>query len=1618
MLTRVRSRLAAILVFAGFAFLALPSAAWATGPIVTQNPVDQTVNAGQTATFTAAASGTPTPTVQWQSSTDGGATFQNVAGATTTTLTVPNVVAGQNGTKFRAVFTNVDGSATTTAATLTVNFAPTVTTNPVSQSISAGSTVTFTAAASGNPTPTVQWQQSTDGGATFQNIAGATSTTLSFTALAGQNGNQYRAVFTNSVGSATTTAATLTVTAGPQITTNPTDQTVNAGQTATFTAAASGTPTPTVQWQSSTDGGATFQNVAGATTTTLTVPNVVAGQNGNKFRAVFTNSAGSATTTAATLTVNFAPTVTTNPVSQSISAGSTVTFTAAASGNPTPTVQWQQSTDGGATFQNIAGATSTTLSFTALAGQNGNQYRAVFTNSVGSATTTAATLTVTAGPQITTNPTDQTVNAGQTATFTAAASGTPTPTVQWQSSTDGGATFQNVAGATTTTLTVPNVAASQNGTKFRAVFTNSAGSATTTAATLTVNFAPTVTTNPVSQSISAGSTVTFTAAASGNPTPTVQWQQSTDGGATFQNIAGATSTTLSFTALAGQNGNQYRAVFTNSVGSATTTAATLTVTAGPQITTNPTDQTVNAGQTATFTAAASGTPTPTVQWQSSTDGGATFQNVAGATTTTLTVPNVVASQNGTKFRAVFTNSAGSATTTAATLTVNFAPTVTTNPVSQSVSSTSNVTFTAAASGNPTPTVQWQQSTDGGATFNNIAGATSTTLNFTAQAGQNGNQYRAVFTNSVGSATTTAATLTVTNGPQITTNPTDQTVNAGQNATFTAAATGSPTPTVQWQVSIDGGATFQNVAGATTTTLTVPNVAASQNGNKYRAVFTNAGGVATTVAATLTVNFAPTVTTNPVSQSISAGSTVTFTAAASGNPTPTVQWQQSTDGGATFQNIAGATSTTLSFTALAGQNGNQYRAVFTNSVGSATTTAATLTVTAGPRITTNPTDQTVNAGQTATFTAAASGTPTPTVQWQSSTDGGATFQNVAGATTTTLTIPNVVTGQNGNKYRAVFTNGGGTATTTAATLTVNSAGPVVTTNPVNQTVTAGQTATFTAASSGTPTPTVQWQVSTDNGVTFNNIPGAASTTLSFTATTAMNGNKYRAVFTNGSGTATTTAATLTVTPPAVQSTTTTLASSLNPSSAGQAVTFTATVTASLGTPTGTVTFNDGGTPIGTGTLSGGVATFTTSALSAGTHSITASYAGNANFTASVSTALSQAVNVAADSIKLRQLQVLVTPMVSQVSGQAISGAVDSAINEGFSGGGAFMSPTGSGVRFNFSADPESGAVAMSPRSTDPFSSVGVLPASIARGPAGSPSRVDDAFNALGYAGPVKTPPPRLVEPKEWLGWAEIRGATLDHWNTSSTFGTPMSATSTLYGNQVNLIAGLSRKFTPNFLVGVLGGYETFDYRSEALSGRLRGDGWTVGAYAGWRLSSNVRMDAAVAYSGIGYDGTAGTASGTFAGNRLLASGGITGTYGAYGFRIEPSARVYALWEHENAYTDTLGTLQAARDFSTGRASGGAKVVYPFAWSDIVFAPYAGLYADYYFNTDSAGPLAVVPGAIPTGLAFDGWSARATGGLTASFNGGAQLTVGAERSGIGGNVGVWVYRARGSIPFAAH
>ena len=255
-----------------------------TAPQVTSQPQPQTVLEGQSATFTAGASGYPSSLVQWQVSTDGGATFTPVSGGTSDTLTIPTTTIGQNGDEYEAVFSNGTApDATTNPALLTVNadIAPTIALQPADQTSTPGDNVSFTATATGDPDPSVVWQVAENGPTSWKNIEGngtATSDTLSGPVYGTfENGWEVRAVFTNDAGSATTNPATLTVNApsAPTVTLQPTDQATHPGDNVSFTATASGDPDPSVVWQVAENGPTSWKNIEGngtATSDTLSGP--------------------------------------------------------------------------------------------------------------------------------------------------------------------------------------------------------------------------------------------------------------------------------------------------------------------------------------------------------------------------------------------------------------------------------------------------------------------------------------------------------------------------------------------------------------------------------------------------------------------------------------------------------------------------------------------------------------------------------------------------------------------------------------------------------------------------------------------------------------------------------------------------------------------------------------------------------------------------------------------------------------------------------------------------------------------------------------------------------------------------------------------------------------------------------------------------------------------------------------------------------------------------------------------------------------------------------------------------------------------------------------------------
>ncbi len=368
--------------------------------------------------------------------------------------------------------------------------------------------------------------------------------------------------------------------------------------------------------------------------------------------------------------------------------------------------------------------------------------------------------------------------------------------------------------------------------------------------------------------------------------------------------------------------------------------------------------------------------------------------------------------------------------TTSTDTTYVRPTITVQPAATSVAIGNSATFAVTATGTGTLAYQWYF----GSTP--ISGATSASYTVTNATSASAGTYFVDVSNAYGIVMSSTAALTVTTAtgetsPTITTQPISQSATVGNSVSFSVAATGSGTLAYQWYKD------SVSISGATAATYTIAAVALTDAGS-YTCVVSNDVGSVTSSAATLTVNSAtgttPTITTQPVSQSITAGNGVTFMVAASGSGTLAYQWYF--DGTA----IAGATNPTYSIAAVATTDAGTYYCLVSNTIGAVKSNDATLTVVTStgattPTITTQPVSLTVATEQSATFSVTATGSGTLSYQWYK---GGVA---VSGATNSTFTITSVASTDAGS-YTVVVTNSVGSVTSTAATLTIASAIPVV------------------------------------------------------------------------------------------------------------------------------------------------------------------------------------------------------------------------------------------------------------------------------------------------------------------------------------------------------------------------------------------------------------------------------------------------------------------------------------------------------------------------------------------------------------------------------------------------
>ncbi len=1155
-------------------------------PEVALQPVDVTSCEGDTVSFVTDPGVTTNPSLQWQVSTDNGVNWNNVAGirysgANTTTLFIDGIISSMHNYRYRARITGDCGPAAVTGdAVLYVNEKPEITLQPVNQAVCEGGNAVYTVATGVTTNPVIQWQE-WDGSA-WSDVSGApyggeTTATLTVNGvISAMDGFRYRAYIEGACSPAVfSNPADLIVQEEPEITNQPHDTAVCEGIPATFTVDPGVTTSPAYQWFVSSNGGSTWNPVAGAGYTginsaTLAVTTVSTGMDGWLFRAEVSGTCPNpVTSTEAELIVYELPEISLQPVNDTVCEDGTAMFTVEALPTTAPVYSWE--VNQGSTWNTVAGPDysgqgTTTLTITnVVSAMSGYQYRVTISGTCNPAVISdVVNLIVREKPEVILQPADREICENDNTTFNVSAGVTTNPAYSWEMwdgsswSPATGGVFSN---ENTPVLILAGVPSSMDGYHFRAVISGICAPEDTSAeAVLTVNERPEITSQPADVTECEDADVYFAVSAGVTTVPSYQWQ--IFNGSSWVNLnngmsySGVNTDTFRITGITpALNGNRYRVMVSGTCTPAVPSAqATLTVLEKPEITLQPADATECEGQPATFTLATGVTTAPAIQWQvydgsSWTDAsGAPF---SGETTTVLTVDPVTSAMNGNLYRAVVSGScAPEDTTMTASLTVRELPEIILQPSGLTACEGDTVTFGIDPGVTTNPAIQWQVSTDNGVNWNIVAGIRYTGMNSTVLqingiiSAMHNNRYRAVVTGDCGpSATSAEALLQVNEKPEFTLQPADQVICEGGDAIYSVSTGVTTMPVIQWQVW--DGTSWSGISGApysgeTTTVLTVTGVTSAMNNYRYRAYLEGTCAPAiNSNAAGLTVEEQPEIIVDPVDAAVCEGLSASFSVDPGVTTAPSIQWYISVNGGSTWDPVAGAgysgiNSTTLTvFTTDSGMDGWLFRAEVSGTCPNPVTSAeAELTIYEQPEITIQPVNDTVCEDGTAHFTVDATPTTAPVYYWEVNDGGswyGASGVRYAGQGTPMLTVSNVTPAMSGYLYRVTISGTCNPDVESGIVSLIVKEKPEVTLQPSDAEICENDGTSFTVSAGVTTNPQYAWEVydgSTWNAAAGAMYSGANTQTLNLTGVPSfMEGYRFRVVISGDCAPAATSASAL-------------------------------------------------------------------------------------------------------------------------------------------------------------------------------------------------------------------------------------------------------------------------------------------------------------------------------------------------------------------------------------------------------------------------------------------------------------------------------------------------------------
>ncbi len=960
-------------------------------PAISSQPQSRTVVAGGTATFTVTATGTAPLSYQWQFN---GANLLNgtgVSGATTPSLTLANVQSARAG-DYTVIVTNVAGSVASSAAHLTVNLPPSITTQPVSQTVLAGATVSFDVGAGGTEPLSYQWRLDganlTDG----IGVSGAATPRLTLLNVQAAQVGSYSVVVTNQHGTVTSASAALTLVADVETdwaarydgTGNGADEAHamvvddagNVYVTGVSVGESSGSDYLTVKyapdgaklWSARYNGLGNGYDAANSITVDDAGNVYVTGQSlgGNyDYATVKYGSEGNQLWVAR---FSFAGDDSACKVVVDSAGNVYVTGTTA---NDYNTVKY-----------NASGAKLWSARFNGPAG-NLDQAAGLAVDAMGNVYVTGGATGTTNGMDFTTVKYDSAGNVLWVATYSGPAVQTDMATAIALDAT-GNVIVTGSSWGTGTMADFATVKYDAAGHQLWAKRYDSPAHDQDEARALAIDAAGNVlVAGTVTTAANGRDWITIKYDAAGNKQWDIGYSGAGDDNATSLAldlagnafVAGSTETAGNTNYLVVKyttQGNQAwtmsydfagladvaNAIAVANDGHVAVTGRSQAVATGddfatvnftqnrlPTILEQPRSVTVLTNESISFSVSATGLPPLAYQWRFNGTNLVNGGNVSGATMAYLSLGNVPLAQAG-NYSVVVSNAAGSIVSSRARLsivTMTMTPEITSPPASQNVALGGNVTFDVAATGTEPFTYQWQFNGADLVNGSGVSGATTAHLSLTGVQAAQAGAYTVVVSNAAGDTTSDEALLSVILPPEITSQPQGQTVAAGTMASFSVAASGTPPLNYQWRLNGNNLTDGTGVSGATTAQLTLANVQAGQAG-AYSVVVNNAASSVTSEDAVLTVLLPPAITSQPQSRNVRVGATVSFSVAVSGTAPFSYQWQF---GGADLANgatVSGATTAQLTLDTVQVDQTGAYSVRVSNTAGNVTSGAAQLTVT--------------------------------------------------------------------------------------------------------------------------------------------------------------------------------------------------------------------------------------------------------------------------------------------------------------------------------------------------------------------------------------------------------------------------------------------------------------------------------------------------------------------------------------------------------------------------------------------------------------------------------------------------------------------------------------------------